>query len=179
MFTVKRSGNKQQHFILITIILILLQTILLGYFSVFSLYLYGRPLCLDALHVSILSSVRAVVTFLLSLIAARVKMSFDRTYLWAVLGSLAVIADLIILSLTKTIWLLYIGLMIPISYTISYISLLLLHFCSCFNRKFIFYYATSASNKTNQNDRAKRVCYRIYWCRRRGNAWSFGSERCS
>jgi hypothetical protein len=109
VFTAKRSGNKQQQFILITIVLILIQTILLGYFSVFSLYLYGRPFCLDALHVSILSSVQAIITVVLSLIAARVKVRFDKTYVWAVLGSFAVIANLIILSLAKTVWLLYIG----------------------------------------------------------------------
>lgn len=82
---------------------------LLGYSSVFSLYLYGRPLCLDALHVSILSSVRAVIAFFLSLIAALIKIPLDRTYLWAVVGSFAVFADLIIMSFAKTIWLLYIG----------------------------------------------------------------------
>jgi hypothetical protein len=109
VFTEKRSGNKQQQFIFITIGLILFYTMLLGYLSVFSLYLYGRPFCLDALHVSILSSVQAIVTVLLSLLAARSKIPFDNTYLWAVLGSLAVIANLIILSLAKTVWLLYIG----------------------------------------------------------------------
>jgi hypothetical protein len=109
VFTVKRSDNKQQQFILITIVLILLQTMLLGYLSVFSLYLYGRPFCLDALHVSILSSVQAIITVLLSLIAARSKIRFEKTYLWTVLGSLAVIANLIILSLAKTVWLIYIG----------------------------------------------------------------------
>jgi hypothetical protein len=109
VFTVKRSGNKQQQLIFITIVLILLQTILLGYLSVFSLYLYGRPFCLDALQVSILSSVQGTVTVVLSLIAARSKIRFEKTYWWSVFASLAVIAHLIILSLAKTVWLLYIG----------------------------------------------------------------------
>lgn len=109
VFTVKRSGNKQQQFIFITIVLILLHTMLLGFLSVISLYLYGRPLCLDAFHVSILSSAHGIFTVLLSLIAARIKIEFDKTYWWAVLGSLGIIANLIILSLAKTIWLLYIG----------------------------------------------------------------------
>jgi hypothetical protein len=109
VFIVKRSGNKRQQLALITIVIILLQVVLLGYFSVFALYLYGRPLCLDALHVSILSSAQAVVVFLLSMVTGFCKKSLGSTYLLPVLGSLAVIVNLIILSLAKRIWLLYIG----------------------------------------------------------------------
>jgi hypothetical protein len=109
VFTVKRSGNKRQHLALITIVIILLQVVLLGYFSVFSLYLYGRPLCLDALHVSLLSSAQAIVVFSLSMLSAFSKKSLDSTYLLAVLGSLAVIVNLIILTFARRVWLLYIG----------------------------------------------------------------------
>jgi hypothetical protein len=109
VFTVKRSGNKRQHLALITIVIILLQVVLLGYLSVFSLYLYGRPLCLDALHVSLLSSAQAIVVFSLSMLSAFSKKSLDSTYLLAVLGSLAVIVNLIILTFARRVWLLYIG----------------------------------------------------------------------
>jgi hypothetical protein len=109
VFTVKRSGNKRQQLTFIIIVLILLRTVFFGYFSVFSLYLYGRPLCLDALHVSLLSSVQAVLTFLLSTCTALSKKSLDRTYLAAILGSFSVIINLIIVGLAKRIWLLYIG----------------------------------------------------------------------
>jgi len=109
VFTVKRSGSKRQQLALITIILILLQTVLLGYLSIFSLYLYGRPLCLDALHVSLLSSTQAIILFLLSMLAALSKKSLDNTYLLPVLGSLAVIVNIIIVGFAKRIWLLYIG----------------------------------------------------------------------
>ncbi len=114
VFIVKRSGNKRQQLALITIVIILLQVVLLGYLSVFSLYLYGRPLCLDALHVSLLSSTQAIIVFLLSMLTAWCKKSLDSTYLLPLLGSLAVIVNLIILSLAKRIWLLYIGEMILI-----------------------------------------------------------------
>jgi hypothetical protein len=109
VFIVKRSGSKRQQLALITIILILLQTVLLGYLSIFSLYLYGRPLCLDAFHVSLLSSTQAIILFLLSMLAALSKKSLDNTYLLPVLGSLAVIVNIIIVGFAKRIWLLYIG----------------------------------------------------------------------
>jgi len=109
VFFVKRSGNKRQQLALITIVTILLQVMLLGYLSVFSLYLYGRPLCLDALHVSFLSSAQGIAVFLLSMVTAFCRKSLDSAYLLGVIGSLAVIVDLIILSLARKIWLLYIG----------------------------------------------------------------------
>jgi hypothetical protein len=109
VFIVKRSGNKRQQLALITIVLILLQIVLLGYLSVFSLYLYGRPLCLDALHVSVLSTVHAIIVFLLSMFTAWRKKSLPSTYLLPILGSLSVIVNLIILGFARRIWLLYIG----------------------------------------------------------------------
>jgi hypothetical protein len=109
VFTVKRSDNNRQQLAFITIVIILLQTIMVGYFSVFSLYLYGRPMCLDALHVSLLATVRGVTTFLLSMLTVLCKKSFDKTYLASVLGSFAFIISVVIFSLAKKIWLLYIG----------------------------------------------------------------------
>ena len=109
MFTVKRSGNKRQQLALITITFILLQVVLLGYFSVFALYLYGRPMCLDALRVGFLSAVQAIAVFMLCIVAAVSKKSLDGTYLLAMLGSVAIITNLIIFGFAKRIWLLYIG----------------------------------------------------------------------
>jgi hypothetical protein len=109
VYTVKRSNGKQQRLAIITIILILLQMMLFGYLTIFSLYLYGQPLCLDALNVSLISSVQAIVVFLLSMLTAVCKKSFERTYWSPALGALAFIVNLIILSLAKRIWLVYIG----------------------------------------------------------------------
>jgi hypothetical protein len=114
VFTKKRSGKKRQQLAFITIISILLQTVVFGFYSVFSLYLYGRPLCLDALHVSVLSSVQAIIVFLLSILAALRKKSWSNSYLLPSLGLLAVMVDLIIFSVAKTIWLVYIGKMISL-----------------------------------------------------------------
>jgi hypothetical protein len=74
-----------------------------------SLYLYGRPLCLDALHVSFLSSTHAIAVVLLSTLTALSKKSLNKTYLLSTLGTLATIVYLIILSLARRVWLLYIG----------------------------------------------------------------------
>ena len=109
VFIVKRTDNKRKQLVWITIVLILLQSVMLGYFSVYALYLYGRPMCLDALHVSLLSSTQAVVTFLLSILTAVCKTSFDSTYFAPIFGTLTVITQLIMLSFAKQLWLLYIG----------------------------------------------------------------------
>jgi len=120
VFTTKRSGKKRQQLAFITIISILLQTVVFGYYSVLSLYLYGRPLCLDALHVSLLSSVQAIIVFLLSMLAALRKKSWSNSYLLPSLGLLGVIFNLIILSVAKTIWLVYIGKMISLLLSQAY-----------------------------------------------------------
>jgi hypothetical protein len=109
VFTRKRSGPKRQQLALITIVTILLQVMLLGSLSIVSLYLYGRPMCLDALHVSLLSSTQAIAVVLLSMVTALSKISLKKTYLLSTLGTFAIIAHLIILSLARRVWLLYIG----------------------------------------------------------------------
>jgi FtsH-binding integral membrane protein len=109
VFTVKRPDNKRQQLALVSIVLILLQVVLLGYSSVLTLYLYGRPMCLDALHVSLLSSVTAVIVLLLSLLTAFCKKSLSNTYILPIVGSLSVIIHLVIFGLAKKVWLLYIG----------------------------------------------------------------------
>lgn len=109
VFTVKRTSHKQQHLAFVTIIIILLQGVLLGYVSVYPLYLLGRPLCLNAFQVALLASVQAVATFLLSASTALSKKSLPDMYVAAILGSLAVIVDLLILTFARRIWLLYIG----------------------------------------------------------------------
>ncbi len=165
VFFVKRSGNKRQQLALITIVLILLQIVLLGYLSVFSLYLYGRPMCLDALHVSLLSSVQAIIVFLLSMLTAFSKKSLDSTYLLPVLGALAVIVHLIILGFARTVWLLYIGKMILIFILSLVYCCFFFHSGSCLYRKPILYHDARASNEADQTDRGERVRHCIH-CRR-------------
>ncbi len=109
VFTTKRSGTKQQQLALITIVIILLQIMVLGALSMFSLYLYGRPLCLDALHVSFIAGTQAIAVVVFSILTALSKVSLDKTYVLAILGSLAAVVNLIIVCLAKRVWLLYIG----------------------------------------------------------------------
>jgi len=109
VFAAKRSGTKQQQLVLITIVIILLQIMVLGALSMFSLYLYGRPMCLDALRVSFLAGTQAVAVVLFSILTALSKKSLDKTYVLAILGSLAAVINLIIVSFARRIWLLYIG----------------------------------------------------------------------
>ena len=109
VFIVKRADNKRKQLVFVTIALILLQSAFLGYFSILPLYLYGRPMCLAALQVSLLVSTQPVVAFLLSVLTALSKISFDKNYFASIVGSVAIITELIILSAAKSLWLIYIG----------------------------------------------------------------------
>lgn len=109
VFTKKRSHAKRQWLFLITIVMILVLFILYGYTSVFTLYLYGYPFCLDALHVGFISLAQALTISIISLFIVFSKKTFDHTYLLPILGSITLIVGLIGFSLAKKVWLLYIG----------------------------------------------------------------------
>jgi hypothetical protein len=89
--------------------MILLLFILYGYTSVFTLYLYGHPFCLDALNVAFISLAQALTVSIISLLIVLSKRTFDKTYILPLLGSIALIIGLTIFSFVKKIWLLYIG----------------------------------------------------------------------
>ncbi len=132
MFIVKRSGSKRKWIILITIVTILLLFILFGYTSVFPLYLYGQPFCMDAFNVGLISLAQASTVFLISLLIMLCKKALNDTYLLPLLGSLGLIVGLILFSVAKRIWLLYIGKVIVIIiylFTFRCFSLILLAAC--------------------------------------------------
>jgi hypothetical protein len=109
VFTIKRSGRNRERLILITIVTILVLFILYGYSSVFTLYLYGHPFCLDALNVGLISLSQALTISVISLLIVLCKKTLDKTYILPLLGSIALIIGLIIFSIGKRLWLLYIG----------------------------------------------------------------------
>lgn len=60
LYTLKRSHSKQKQLIVITIVIILMLFLQFGYYSIYILYLYGRPFCLDAFHVALLATAQAI-----------------------------------------------------------------------------------------------------------------------
>ncbi len=134
VFTEKRSGNKQQQFIFITIVLILLYTMLLGYYSVFSLYSSNSYSSIQSACCTEQDTVRQNI-LVGSIGIAR---SYRPThYLESCQDSLAALHRLDHFNF----------------YSIPCIWLLFFHFYSCLYWKSIFYHIAGASNKTNQNDR--------------------------
>lgn len=144
VFTVKRSNSKRQRIILITIVTILLLFIVYGYHSIFLLYLYGYPFCLDAFHVGLLSLAQAITIFVITFLIMLCKKTLNDTYILPIVGSLAFIASLVLFSIVKKIWLLYIGKIILIS------IYLYLQVFSCLHWKFVLCYIADTSNKSYQ-----------------------------
>ena len=109
VFVVKRSDNKRQSIILITIVTILLLFLLFGYSSIFALYLYGHPFCLDSFSVGLLSLAQASTIFIASFLIVLCKKKLNDSYFLPLIGSFAFTSGLILFSVAKKIWLLYIG----------------------------------------------------------------------
>lgn len=110
VFLVKRPGRNQQHLFLISIVNILLLLMLFGYMSVFALFAYGRPFCMDAFHVGMLATTHAISVCVFTIIISCIKSErLDRTYVLPIVGLLAIVIDLIIFGLAKWTWLLYVG----------------------------------------------------------------------
>jgi hypothetical protein len=116
-FAAKRFGNNRKKLILITLVIILLLIVNFGYSSMYILYLYGRPFCMNALSVSLLVCAQALLILLLTLLAVRFKQQMESTYLPSIIGALALIVDLIFFGLAKVVWLLYVGMNFSGPYT--------------------------------------------------------------
>ncbi len=85
--------------------MILLLFILYGYTSIFTLYLYGHPFCLDALHVALIWLAQSLTVSIISLLIVFSKKTFDKRYLLPLLGSMG----LTLFSVAKRVWLFYIA----------------------------------------------------------------------
>jgi hypothetical protein len=132
VFVVKRSGNKRQWIILLTIATIFLLSVLFGYSSVFALYLYGRPFCLDAFHVGLITLAQGLTIFLMSSLIILCKKTTNDTYIFPILGSIALIVGLSVFSVAKKMWLVYIGKVIVVvvsSFVFCCFSFILLAAC--------------------------------------------------
>jgi hypothetical protein len=110
VFIINRPNNNRLQLLLITLVTFLLLFMLFGFYSVFTLYIYGRPFCLDALNVAFISMAQAIAIFFFNMIAILSKQKLDKTFLPPILGSVALIINLLLFGLAKRIWLLYIGL---------------------------------------------------------------------
>ncbi|CAF4562160.1 unnamed protein product [Rotaria socialis] len=96
------------------------QSVSVGYSSVLTLYLYGRPFCMSALQVALLSTAISVTIAALTLTATLSKRRLDSSYLLPVIGVVMSIVHHVIFAVAKTVWLLYLGACIG---SLSFISM--------------------------------------------------------
>ena len=110
VFLVKRPEHNQRTIIILTLIQILLFIILFGFVSIHPLYLYGKPLCFNALDLAILTSAQFSLMIFIS-----IRLSFfQKTYLMnsmilPFIGILTYIIHLILFGLAHSLWFLYLG----------------------------------------------------------------------
>jgi hypothetical protein len=165
VFAVKRPGNNRLKLVLISIATVLLLFVHFGYYSMYILYLYGRPFCMNALMVSLISSAQALCIILLTSLAVRFKRQMDTTYLPPIIGTLALAVDLSIFGLAKVVWLLYAGLSF-FDHQKCRIHILFCSLLYSFSRlywKSVLCHTTCASIQNNQASRGERLRHCVYW----------------
>ncbi|CAF4351425.1 unnamed protein product [Rotaria socialis] len=96
------------------------QSVSVGYSSVLTLYLYGRPFYMSAFQVALLSTAISVTIAVLTLTATLSKRRLDSSYLLPVIGVVMSIVHHVIFAVAKTVWLLYLGACIG---SLSFISM--------------------------------------------------------
>jgi len=109
VFLIKRNGNDQRSIILLTVAQIMLYIVLFGFTSIYALYLYGQPLCLNVLGLAIVTSAQFTLMIILSITITLCQNRFTKSLLLPFIGILMYIVHLVIVGIAQTIWLLYMG----------------------------------------------------------------------
>lgn len=111
VFLIRRPGHDQRHIILLTLIQIVLFVILFGFVNIHALYLYGKPLCFNALDLAILTSAQFSLMIVIS-IALSCFRKFDlfSSMVIPLVGTITYMVHLILFGLAKVVWLLYLGM---------------------------------------------------------------------
>lgn len=82
---------------------------LYGYVTMFALYLYGRPFCLNAFSVGMISLAQALTIIPIALIFMFCQNQCDDTYILPIIGSSCFMIGMVLFGIAKQIWLLYLG----------------------------------------------------------------------
>ena len=118
VFLVKREGHKQRSLLLLIFAHLSLVVMLLGYSSVNYLYLYGAPFCFDSFGVSLNNVAQTVTMVVLTIPYTLIIIKRTEHLFLAVLGSLAYMAQLILLGLATKVWMVYLALCIGAVYSV-------------------------------------------------------------
>ena len=109
VFLIRRRENDQQSIILLTLTQIMLFIVLFGFVSIHPLYLYGKPLCFDALDLAILTSAQFSLMIFISIILSFCQTRLTNSFLLPLIGTFLYIIHLVLFGLADTIWFLYLG----------------------------------------------------------------------
>jgi hypothetical protein len=110
VFLIPRPEHDQRTIFLLTLSQISLFIVLFGFVSIHALYLYGKPLCFNALDVAILSSAQYSLMVVISIILSFFQTSFlMNSMLLPVIGIGGYIIHFILFGLAHEVWMLYLG----------------------------------------------------------------------
>lgn len=109
VFFVKRDGHKQRSLLMLVTIHLGLIVMICGHLSMFYLYLYGAPFCMDSFGVSLNSVAQTVATVLLTIpFTLTIAKRSDHLIIPA-LGCLAYMAQLILFGVAQSVWMIYVA----------------------------------------------------------------------
>ena len=156
VFLIQRPEHNQRTIILLTLTQISLFIILFGFVSINPLYLYGKPLCFNALDLAILTSAQ----FSLMIVVSIVLSFFQRRYimnslLLPLIGTITYMIHLTLFGVAHTVWLLYLGQRISRDRSSSILSFL---FFSCFYWMFVLRLHGHLAIAINEIGQRARVC---------------------
>ena len=109
VFFVKRQEHRQRSLFMLVSIHLSLIVMIIGYMSIYYLYLYGEPFCLDSLGVS-LNSVAQTVTIVLLTIPFTLTIAKRTDHLVIpMFGCLAYMIQLVLFGIARQIWMIYLA----------------------------------------------------------------------
>ncbi|CAF0768351.1 unnamed protein product [Adineta steineri] len=112
VFLKKRIGNDQRSIILFTLAQIMLFIVLFGFVSIDSLYVYGKPLCFNALDLAIATSAQFSLMIFVSIILSFWQTRFTNSLYLPCIAILMYAIHLVIFGIAQTAWVVYLAFFI-------------------------------------------------------------------
>ena len=112
VFLVKREGHKQRSLLILICAHLSLVVMLLGFFCMNYLYLYGAPFCFDSFRVSLTSMAQTVAMIVLLVPCSLTVMKRSDHLFLAILGCLAFITQLVLFGIAKDVWMIFLAVCI-------------------------------------------------------------------
>lgn len=110
VFLRKRSKGKQRNLLLLIGAHLCVIVMICGHLSMYYIYLYGAPFCMDSFGVSLNTTAQSVLTIILTIPYTLSRAKNSDHLILPIIGSISFIVQLSLFGIAKTIWLLYVAM---------------------------------------------------------------------